>query len=332
MNLAYISLPLDERGFREHPIDRHFANFLDAYANHRFGSCSSESRRSAKCLKPPRNFTGCERRSLVPRAQPNPATKPTRKGAAHLPTRGQMGLLSSLSYPVGRESNRVQSQVIFTLHGSLVFNIAFMIVSNLRIQATMTTLLGLPVCFNRDENALRLALHWMAERVAMYGTTLTSARPPQTDRLPWCLPLSLASGATPARAAISRRFNVPNSGHLAIRVTVVPGQGDDHLDFMMKVFRGRRIRNVVVVDDDRVGRLGEENRMLALDLRAHLLRVFGVVAADAIDAVNRKAHVGSGNRNTRDGTRGDGHRVIDGFLNGRQSAAFLHGIPCARPA
>ena len=59
-----------------------------------------------------------------------------------------------------------------------------MMVSNLRIQATITTLPGLPACLRRSANALMFALQLMAETVAMYKTARTSARPPQTKRLP----------------------------------------------------------------------------------------------------------------------------------------------------
>ena len=42
---------------------------------------------------------------------------------------------------------------------------------------------------------------------------------------------------------------------------------------------------------DRIGRLLEEERRLARRVRAHLARVRCVVAANAVDAANRKGHV-----------------------------------------
>jgi len=76
---------------------------------------------------------------------------------------------------------------------------AFMMVNNFRIQATITTLAGLPACLSRAAKALTSLLQRMAETVAIYKTARMSARPPQTKRLPRCLPLSFALGATPTR-------------------------------------------------------------------------------------------------------------------------------------
>jgi hypothetical protein len=45
--------------------------------------------------------------------------------------------------------------------------------------------------------------------VAMYRTRLTSARPPQMQRLPRRLPLSRLKGAKPAKAAICLRLSSP---------------------------------------------------------------------------------------------------------------------------
>src|SRR3989338_2926384 len=123
--------------------------------------------------------------------------------------------------PEQRRSNRVTSQVVLGFHGVLFFNIEFIMVSNFLMHATITTLGGLPAFFRRSANALIGSLHRIAETVAMYKTARTSARPPQTKRLPRCLPLSLANGATPVSAAISRRLSVPSSGHFASIVRVV---------------------------------------------------------------------------------------------------------------
>ena len=94
----------------------------------------------------------------------------------------------------------------------------FMMVSNLRIQATMTTFPGFPVALRREAKALMSGLQRMAVMVAMYKTARTSARPPQMKRLPRNVPLSRANGASPTSAAICRRSNAPSSGHLASSV------------------------------------------------------------------------------------------------------------------
>jgi hypothetical protein len=96
-----------------------------------------------------------------------------------------------------------------------------MMLSNLRMQATMTTLAGFPAAFKRSEKALITAFHRMAVTVDMYKTLRTSARPPQMRRFPRCCPLSLASGAIPANAAMALRSRVPSSGSWASRVAEV---------------------------------------------------------------------------------------------------------------
>ena len=58
-------------------------------------------------------------------------------------------------------------------------------------------------------------LKWLATNAPMYRAARTRARPPQTVRLPRSVPLSRLKGATPTRAAISRRSNVPSSGRWA---------------------------------------------------------------------------------------------------------------------
>ena len=64
-------------------------------------------------------------------------------------------------------------------------------------------------------------------------------------------------------------------------------QGHHHLDLVMHVVapadRGNR-----AVDDEVVRVLLEEERRLAVGIAAHLDRMRGIVAADAIDPVNRK--------------------------------------------
>jgi len=53
----------------------------------------------------------------------------------------------------------------------------------------------------------------------------------------------------------------------------------------------------------RVGRLGEEERRLAVGVAAHLAGVLGVVASDAENAAHREAAAaGDGNRGNRGGS------------------------------
>ena len=113
---------------------------------------------------------------------------------------------------IGRRSNRAPSQAFIGFHGVLFFNIEFMMVNNFLMQATMMTLGGFPAFLRRSANALIVSLQRIAETAAIYKTARISARPPQMKRLPRCLPLSLASGATPVKAAISRRFNLSKFG------------------------------------------------------------------------------------------------------------------------
>ena len=70
---------------------------------------------------------------------------------------------------------------------------------------------------------------------------------------------------------------------------------DHEFDLVMHVLGERRIGYRAAVRDDRVGRLGEEERRLAHVL-AHLLDVLDVIAADAPQAADRKEFVGAGNR------------------------------------
>jgi hypothetical protein len=59
---------------------------------------------------------------------------------------------------------------------------AFIMVSSLRMQATMTTLYGLPARLSFSAKALMSGLQDFALTVAMYSTMRTSARPPQICR------------------------------------------------------------------------------------------------------------------------------------------------------
>ena len=73
------------------------------------------------------------------------------------------------------------------------------------------------------------------------------------------------------------------------------------LDLVVEVVRARGIRDARVARHDGIGRLGEEERRLPIGVRAHFARVRGVVAADAVDAMDGEL-VGT----AFDGDRGNG--------------------------
>ena len=89
---------------------------------------------------------------------------------------------------------------------------AFMIAKSSLMQATITTLGGLPACLRRSANALITGWHRRAESAAMYSTARRSARPPQMKRFPQRWPLSLAKGATPANEAFLAAVQCPQLG------------------------------------------------------------------------------------------------------------------------
>ena len=74
---------------------------------------------------------------------------------------------------------------------------------------------------------------------------------------------------------------------------------DDQFDLVVQVLGRLRIRNGRAVGHNRIGRLHEEKRRLAIRIMAHLARVFGVVAADAIDAADREHFVALDDRQHR---------------------------------
>ena len=82
---------------------------------------------------------------------------------------------------------------------------------------------------------------------------------------------------------------------------------DDEFDLVMQVPGGGRVGQGRAVGDDGVRRLGEEERILAGRVAAHLAGMGGVVAADAIDATDREARAFS-----RDLDRGKGPGGNDG--------------------
>ena len=76
---------------------------------------------------------------------------------------------------------------------------------------------------------------------------------------------------------------------------------DDQLDLMVQVCGRRRVGDADLAGaaDHRIARLHEEKRRLAplgLLERTHFAGVIGIVAADAVDAADRKQIVTAGNR------------------------------------
>jgi hypothetical protein len=66
-------------------------------------------------------------------------------------------------------------------------------------------------------------------------------------------------------------------------------QCDHQFDFVVHVVRQRGVRELAAVGHDGAGRFHEEERRFAVGVVAHLAGVFGVVAADAENAVDREA-------------------------------------------
>ena len=79
--------------------------------------------------------------------------------------------------------------------------------------------------------------------------------------------------------------------------------GHDQFDLVMQVLGRLRIGNGRVIGHDRIRRLHEKKRRLAVGVVAHLARVLGVVATDAIDAPDRE-HVAAFHHRQR-GRRAD---------------------------
>ena len=102
-----------------------------------------------------------------------------------------------------------------------MLSIAFSSVNSLRAQATKASFLGLPAFLRRWYIPLSTGLWRMPVSAARYKAVRTSARPPHTERRPRRVPLSWLMGASPAKAAISRRLIWPSSGNSANRVKAV---------------------------------------------------------------------------------------------------------------
>jgi len=99
--------------------------------------------------------------------------------------------------------------------------------NNFRIQATWIALKDFPAMASRWAKALMTGLCFRAVRAAMYITERTFRRPPQVERRPRMVPLSLANGATPTSEAISWRLSLPSSGssEMSVAATVLPTPG-----------------------------------------------------------------------------------------------------------
>jgi len=88
------------------------------------------------------------------------------------------------------------------------------------------------------------------------------------------------------------------------RIDVAPAalQCRHHFHLVVQFPRRGRIGNVAAVRDDRIRRLHEEHRVCAAHgLGAHFLRVVGVIAPDAIDAVHGEARAAAGDGQARNG-------------------------------
>ena len=89
-------------------------------------------------------------------------------------------------------------------------------------------------------------------------------------------------------------------------VAAAAGQRHHQLDLVLQVGRARRIVHAFA-DQDGLGRLHEEERRLALRIAAHLAGMFGIVAADAVDAPHRESRLAAGDRHGGLGPGGDDH-------------------------
>jgi hypothetical protein len=91
-------------------------------------------------------------------------------------------------------------------------------------------------------------------------------------------------------------------GRRGLQVVAAALERHHQFHFVMQVLGQRRVRQRRAVARQRVGRLGEEERRLALVL-AHFLDVLQVIASDAPDPAHGKQLVAAGNRERRLGRR-----------------------------
>ncbi len=98
----------------------------------------------------------------------------------------------------------------------------------------------------------------------MNSAARTGARPPQTRRLCFSVPLSRASGATPTGAAICLRGSVPSSGSspMSVRLSIGPTPGVERKQVFFGAPDGTGLDGVVQVPVDIVQLAFEPPNML----------------------------------------------------------------------
>ncbi|MNN57825.1 hypothetical protein D3C81_1728330 [compost metagenome] len=75
---------------------------------------------------------------------------------------------------------------------------------------------------------------------------------------------------------------------------------DDHFDLVVQVLGQLRIRDGGVIGGDRISRFHEEKRRFTIRVMAHFTSMFGVVAADAVNAADRERLVAPAHGQSRD--------------------------------
>ncbi len=115
-----------------------------------------------------------------------------------------------------------------------------------------------------------------------------------------------------SRRVMSRPTAYPHtrsSARSARDLDAAAADRDHQLDLVMVVLRRQRVGDRADRRRDHrhhgVRRLGEEERRLLGRVAAHLLRVLGVVAADAVDVADGEARGAAGDRHARDVPRGE---------------------------
>src|SRR5205807_5835167 len=114
-----------------------------------------------------------------------------------------------------------------------------------------------------------------------------------------------------------------------LRYLTATSNGYDELDFVMQVGSPLRIGNHRVTRHDGISGLAEEDRSSALRVRAHFPRMVGVVAADAVDAMDGKALAAAGDRDARHRSRREGNIGHQESLQGARKTARLRLHPDA---
>ena len=94
--------------------------------------------------------------------------------------------------------------------------------------------------------------------------------------------------------------------------------GDDHFNLVMQIVREARVGDLRAIADDGIGWLLKEERRFAGGVLAHFTGMLGVVAADAMDAPDRKSLCGVRYRNR-------------GRRRWRECIVSHDAVPCERP-